>query len=43
MGGHLARPGPMYWDFRCLICGKDVRTHTRWWKLLWRWISKEAD
>lgn len=34
---HNAQPGPMYWDWRCLVCSEPVsdRTvHRPWWK---RW------
>lgn len=24
---HLALPGPIYWDFQCLVCDGDVRGH----------------
>ena len=24
---HVARPGPLYWDFRCLVCGESVEGH----------------
>jgi hypothetical protein len=24
---HLAKPGPLYWDFRCLVCGEPVKHH----------------
>ncbi len=42
MTDHLARPGPMYWDWRCLVCGADVTNHTKWWQMVWRWITKES-
>lgn len=35
---HAARPGPMYWDWKCLTCDELVRLHApfivRWWR---RW------
>lgn len=24
---HLAKPGPGYWDYRCLVCGEPVENH----------------
>ena len=24
---HFAIPGPLYWDFKCLICDGDVNGH----------------
>jgi hypothetical protein len=24
---HISKPGPIYWDFKCLICGEDVNGH----------------
>jgi hypothetical protein len=32
---HGARPGPGYWDWRCLRCGgplQDRALHPRWWR-----------
>lgn len=29
MGKHFAKPGPLYWDWRCLICGDAVKGHWR--------------
>ncbi len=40
MSDHVARPGPMYWDYRCLICGETVDGHTPWWRLLLRRIFR---
>lgn len=31
MDKHFAKPGPMYWDWRCLICGEQVKGHWRKW------------
>jgi hypothetical protein len=33
---HRAVPGPLYWDYRCLVCGDDVDAHAPWWLRLWR-------
>lgn len=41
MSNHLARPGPLYWDWRCLECDKDVANHTKWWQMFWRWLTEE--
>lgn len=24
---HFAKPGPLYWDFKCLVCGGDIKGH----------------
>lgn len=38
MEAHAPRPGPLYWDFRCLVCGENVADHPSWWRrLLHRW------
>lgn len=29
---HFAQPGPMYWDFKCLVCGGDTKGH--FWRLI---------
>lgn len=29
---HKPAPGPMYWDFRCLICSEPVRDHAPFWR-----------
>lgn len=33
---HLAKPGPDYWDYRCLVCGEPVRDHAGVWRMLWK-------
>jgi hypothetical protein len=37
---HLARPGPLYWDFKCLVCDGLVDDHIGlfrfWWRRIWR-------
>jgi hypothetical protein len=39
---HAARPGPMYWDFRCLTCGDTVSAHAPWWFRAWRRLRHKA-
>lgn len=35
---HGARPGPGYWDWRCLVCSEPVDEHASWWqRLRLRW------
>lgn len=38
---HAARPGPLYWDFKCTVCSGEVRLHApfyvRWWR---RWRQR---
>jgi hypothetical protein len=34
---HKPRPGPLYWDWRCLECGEPVKDHEPWWQ---RWIRR---
>lgn len=34
---HFARPGPGYWDYRCLKCDYPVAAHVGWKNLIWRW------
>jgi hypothetical protein len=36
---HLARPGPMYWDFKCLICDGLVRDHPGLIRIVFRRID----
>ena len=28
---HRAKPGPMYWDFKCLVCDGLVSDHPTFW------------
>ncbi len=40
MKRHIARPGPAYWDWRCLDCGMEVEHtgyHLRWWETVNWW------
>jgi hypothetical protein len=38
---HAAWPGPMYWDFKCLLCDGLVRNHANIIeRLLWRLTKK---
>ena len=37
---HAPKPGPLYWDWRCLVCGEPVADHAPWWK---RIFSKLGD
>jgi hypothetical protein len=30
INGHIARPGPGYWDWRCLVCDFPVAEHSFW-------------
>lgn len=32
---HLARPGPGYWEWKCLRCDGLVADHPGWLRLLW--------
>lgn len=38
-GAHRPRPGPFYWEWRCLVCGDAVRDHPSWWQRLRRRLS----
>lgn len=29
---HWAKPGPLYWDYKCLVCGKGTKWH--FWRLI---------
>lgn len=31
-GSHWAKPGPLYWDHKCLVCGEDTKGHV--WQLV---------
>jgi hypothetical protein len=33
---HAPRPGPQYWDWRCLVCSQRVDDHAGLWAR-WRW------
>jgi hypothetical protein len=26
-GHHFAKAGPLYWDFKCIKCGEDMKGH----------------
>lgn len=32
---HLARPGPVYWDWRCLVCDQPCSRHIGWVAYTW--------
>jgi hypothetical protein len=34
---HAARPGPLYYDSRCLRCSEAVVDHAPWW---WRLLRR---
>ena len=36
---HRAIPGPLYWDFRCLVCSENVSDHS-FWRWLWRKVRR---
>lgn len=37
---HAPKPGPLYWDWRCLRCSEPVADHPSWWaRLRRRWRS----
>lgn len=29
---HTPKPGPGYWDWRCLVCDAAVDAHPSWWR-----------
>lgn len=35
---HRPRPGPLYWDWRCLDCSARVDEHAPWWRLVLFWL-----
>lgn len=37
---HRPRPGPGYWDWRCLTCSEDVALHGSWLER-WRWRREQ--
>jgi hypothetical protein len=37
---HPARPGPQYWDWRCLTCGQRVDDHAGPLER-WRWRRRQ--
>lgn len=38
---HRFRPGPEYWDWRCLTCSESCKKHVSAWKrFLWRRLNK---
>lgn len=28
---HRPQPGPVHWDWRCLVCSEAVSVHPSWW------------
>jgi hypothetical protein len=37
---HRPKPGPGYWDWRCLVCSQRVDQHPPWWVRLRRRMFK---
>lgn len=37
------RPGPMYWDWRCLNCDQEIRLHPPLWRRLLARVQNGSD
>lgn len=38
---HAGTPGPLYWDFRCTTCSRNIREHAGFFKRLKTKLLKE--
>lgn len=40
---HKPRPGPQYWNWRCLVCSEPVNQHAGFWaRRKWRKAHREG-
>jgi hypothetical protein len=37
---HIAQPGPVYWDWLCLVCSEPVDAHVSAIRQVWRRICE---